>query len=128
MKLTTILLLFFCTAMQAETISWYGSFKSALYTAKNKNRPIFVVVVERNCDECRQLFAGTLREERIVREINEKTVPVIVTKEDENYPVELLYTLVYPTIFLLSPQEVIVKPPISGAIDANLLEKKIFDE
>jgi len=51
-----------------------------------------------------------------------------VTRENEDYPIELLYTLEYPTIFLLSPEEVLLKPPVSGAVDPALLEKEVFDE
>ena len=120
--------LLLCTILQASTIRWYGSFESALRASQSAKRPIFVVLVERDCDECRRLFVETLMQERIVRLVSEKTVPVIVTRENEDYPIELLYTLEYPTIFLLSPEEVLIKPPLSGKVDAALLEKEIFDE
>ncbi len=120
--------LLLCTILHASTIRWHGSFESALRASQAEKRPIFVVLVERGCDECRRLFVETLMQERIVRLVNEKSVPVIVTKENEDYPIELLYTLEYPAIFLLSPEEVLLKPPLSGKVDAALLEKEIFDE
>ena len=117
-----------CSILQASSIRWYGSFDSALRASQTENRPMFVVLVERGCDKCRELFVSTLMQKRIVRIVNEKTIPVIVTKENEDYPIELLYTLNYPTIFLLSPQEVLLKPPLAGEVDAKLLEEKLFDE
>ncbi len=128
MKLFIVAVTLLTTILQASTIRWYGLFESALRVSQAEKRPMFVVLVERECDECRRLFATTLMQKRIVRLVNEKTVPVIVTRENEDYPIELLYTLDYPTIFLLSPEEVLLKPPISGAVDAALLEKEILDE
>ncbi|BBG65254.1 hypothetical protein NNO_0551 [Hydrogenimonas sp.] len=117
-----------CSLLEASTIRWYGTFDAALEASRSSGKPMFVVLVERGCGECRQLFVSALRRERIVRLVNGKTIPVIVTKENEDYPIELLYTLEYPAIFLLSPREVLLKPPVTGAVDAALLEEKIFDE
>ncbi len=128
MRLSIVAVALLCTVLQAATIRWYGSYESALRASRAESRPMFVVLVERGCDECRRLFVESLMQERIVRLVNEKSVPVVVTRENEDYPVELLYTLEYPTIFLLSPEEVLLKPPLSGAVDATLLEKEIFDE
>ncbi len=114
--------------LQAETIRWYGSFDRALEASQRSGKPMFVVLVSRGCAECRELFATTLRDGKIVRRVARSYVAVIVTKENEDYPIELLYTLVYPTIFLLSPEEVLLKPPLSGMVDARLLEEKLLDE
>ncbi|WP_456401533.1 thioredoxin family protein [Hydrogenimonas sp.] len=115
-------------ALQAGGIRWHGSFDRALEAAQAQQKPMFVVLVARGCTDCRRLFATTLRDERVVRRVQREYVAVIVTKENEDYPIELLYTLVYPTIFLLSPEEVLLKPPLSGLVDARLLEEKLFDE
>ncbi len=112
----------------AQTIRWHGSFDGALAVSQKERKPMFVVLVQRGCKECRELFATTLREKRVVRLVNENTVAVIVTKENEDYPIELLYTLDYPAIFLLSPEEVLLKGPLCGIVDAKLLEKELFDE
>ncbi len=114
--------------LYGDTIRWYGSFDGALSTSLKSQKPIFVVLVERGCDECRELFTEVLMQKHIVEIVNTKTVPVIVTKENEDYPIELLYTLDFPAIFLLSPQEVLLKPPLTGKVDAALLEKELFDE
>ncbi|MCF6200869.1 MAG: thioredoxin family protein [Hydrogenimonas sp.] len=110
------------------TIRWYGDFDEALKASQSSRKPLFVVAVERGCSECRELFATTLMRKSVVAIVNSKTVPVIVTKESENYPIELLYTLSYPAIFLLSPDEVLLKGPITGAVEAALLEKELFNE
>ncbi len=123
-----LFVIFACTLTYAQTIRWHGSFDSALEVSQKENKPMFVVLVSRGCLECRELFATTLREKKIVVSINEKMVPVIVTKENEDYPIELLYTLEYPAIFLLSPEEVLLKGPLCGVVDAALLEKELLDE
>ncbi|WP_457593949.1 thioredoxin family protein [Hydrogenimonas sp.] len=114
--------------VHAQTIRWHGSFESALKAAQKLQKPIFVVLVERECPDCRTLFATTFRDENVVRLVSAKTVPVILTRENEDYPIELLYTLAYPALFLLSPHEVLLKGPICGIVDAKSLEKELFDE
>ncbi|BDY13650.1 thioredoxin family protein [Hydrogenimonas cancrithermarum] len=112
----------------ADTIQWMGSFDKALVLAQQSGKPMLVVLVTRECGACRELFATTFRDKDVVDLVNEKTIAVIVTEENEDYPIELLYTLVYPTLFLLSPQEVFLKEPLRGTVDASLLKEKFLNE
>ncbi len=128
MKRFIFFMLATATFLYGDTIRWHGSFEMALAASQKSQKPIFVVLVERGCDECRELFTEVLIQRRIVEIVNAKTVPVIVTKENEDHPIELLYTLDYPALFLLSPQEVLLKSPLTGRIDADLLEKELLDE
>ena len=105
----------------AEMIHWIGSFDAALEMSQARNRPMLVLLVKRACPSCRNLLATALRDEAVVSVVNARTVPVIVTKENEDYPIELLYTLEFPTLFLLTPDETFLAEPLRGEIDAPLL-------
>ena len=107
----------------AEMIHWIGSFDAALETSQARNRPMLVLLVKRACPPCRNLLAEGLRDERVVDLVNKHTIPVIVTKENEDYPIELLYTLEFPTLFLLTPDETFLAEPLRGEIDAPLLRR-----
>jgi thioredoxin-related protein len=121
-------LLLVSTLLHADMIHWMGSFDTALEKARRDRKPMLIVVVRHGCSQCRELFATTFRDNEIVQLVNNKTVPVIVTKENEDYPIELLYTLEYPTLFLLSPEENFLAEPIKGAADASLLKEKLLNE
>jgi hypothetical protein len=124
--------LFALSLAGAGHIGWYGDFDRALERARKSGRPMLVVLVKRGCAPCGRLVASLAADEALSRLIEEKTVPVLVTKENEDYPIELLYTLEYPTLFLLSPEENFLMAPMRGEADPSLLrrrlEKELFDE
>ena len=98
----------------AGHIGWGGDFDRALEASRKSGKPMLVVLVKRGCAPCGRLVAAMAADEALSRLIGEKMVPVLVTKENEDYPIELLYTQVYPTIFLLNPEEIFLMAPIEG--------------
>jgi hypothetical protein len=131
MRALTILL-FTLSLAGAGHIGWYGDYDRALEMAQKSGRPMLVVLVKRSCAPCGRLVASLADHEALSRLIDEKTVPVLVTQENGDYPIELLYTLEYPTLFLLSPEENFLMAPMRGETDPSLLrrrlEKEVFDE
>jgi hypothetical protein len=131
MRSVVVWMLGFCWVW-AGHIGWYGSFDKALQKARSCAKPMLVVLVRRDCPPCGELVAALAADGLMARLIDEKTVPVLVTKEYENYPIELLYTLEYPTIFLLSPEETFLMVPMQGSADLlrlrRRLEKEVSDE
>jgi hypothetical protein len=113
MKILATLWLAWAVAV-AGHIGWGGDFDRALEASRKSGKPMLVVLVKRGCAPCGRLVAAMAADEALSRLIREKTVPVLVTKENEDYPIELLYTLAYPTIFLLSPEETFLTAPIRG--------------
>ena len=126
------LLWLFALWLQAETIHWMGSFDAALKEAQSTGKPMLVLLVMHDCPPCRNQLASMSKENRIVELVNGKTIAVIVTKENEDYPIELLYTLEFPTLFLLSPEENFLMEPLRGETETPLLrrclEEKLLNE
>ncbi|NPA29951.1 MAG: hypothetical protein GXO33_07200 [Epsilonproteobacteria bacterium] len=124
--------LFLVSLCLAEPVRWQGKFDRALALSRQSGKPMAVLVIERGCEACKKVIADINADETLSRCINTRTVPVVVIKEYEDYPVELLYTLVYPTLFLLTPDERFLADPLKGPVDSarlrRLLEEKLPDK
>lgn len=71
-------------ATAAESVRWSKSYASATAEASRTGRPIVLVVGSRNCPWCRKLERTTLRDGRVVRELNNATVPLKIDSDDES--------------------------------------------
>ena len=113
-------------------IHWRGDYDRALAESRQSGRPMLVVLVRRHSFRCAEQLRRLGEDAALVRLLNRSFVPVIVTEENGAYPVELLYSTVYPTIFLLSPRETFLMPPLPGGADPSgvrmRLEEKLSDE
>ena len=122
------LLWLFVLWLPADTIRWMGSFDAALKESQKTGKPMLVLLVTRDCSPCRDVVVELSRANDVAELVNAKTVPVIVTKENEDYPIELLYTLEFPTLFLLSPEETFLMEPVRGEIEAPLLRRRLEEK
>lgn len=123
-----VILLLTALLSGAEPISWYGDFDRALRVSRQSGRPMLVVLVERGCRPCGDLLRRLASDGELVATISERTIPVLVTRENEDYPVELLYTLEYPTLFLLSPEETFLGEPVRGEVHLSVLRRLLEEE
>ncbi len=120
MKIFALLLTLLLTAWaDGERIHWYGMFDKALQESRMTGKPMLVMLVRRNCAPCSRMVAKALGDPRIVTWINRNAVGVLVTEGIGDYPIEMLYTLEVPTLFLLSPQETFLRPPLRGERNAE---------
>ena len=100
-------------------IRWHGVFDRALEESRATGRPMLVLLVRRNCAPCSRMVAKAMGDERVVRWVKEHAVAVLVTEGVGDYPIEMLYTLEVPTLFLLTPQETFLRPPLRGERNAE---------
>ncbi|WP_456450322.1 thioredoxin family protein [Hydrogenimonas sp.] len=130
MRLLAALLL--ASLCLAEPVRWQGKFDRALELCRQSGKPMLVLLIKRGCQTCTEAIARINADEKLAALIQKRTVPVLVTKEHEDYPIELLYTLEYPTLFFLTPDERFLAEPMRGVPDLfrlrALLEKEAFDE
>ena len=100
-------------------IHWYGDFEKALQESRKTGKPMLVMLVRRNCAPCSRMAANAMMEKRVVKWVNENALAVLVTEGSGDYPIEMLYTLEVPTLFLLTPQETFLRPPLRGERNAE---------
>ncbi|GAC1306485.1 MAG: hypothetical protein NVSMB14_12600 [Isosphaeraceae bacterium] len=71
-------------ATAADSVRWSKSYASATAEASRTGRPIVLVFGSRNCPWCRTQERTTLRDARVVRELNNATVPLKVDSDDDS--------------------------------------------
>jgi thioredoxin-related protein len=116
-------LIFILTILNANHVSWYGSFDKAHKEAIKQDKVLMVLLVKKDCNVCSDSIKTTFVNQAYVDKINKKFISVIVTREQkESYPIEMLYTFTYPTLFFLDNRELFVKDPIRGEITPDKLK------
>ncbi|WP_456451472.1 thioredoxin family protein [Hydrogenimonas sp.] len=109
-------ILFLCLAagwLMAEIV-WQPSYRVALEEAKKQNKPMMVLLVSHTCKWCRKLENRTLQNPEIVAFVNKHFVPVIVYREDRNFPTDRIRSSLVPTTFFLTPDEKNLIKPVMG--------------
>ncbi len=109
--------------LAGEWVHWLGDYRQALKVSQKTGRPLLVLMVSKDCGGCRKVLTTAFRDTQVAAWVNRHTVPVIVTKEFGNYPVEMLYTLDYPTLFLMDSEERFLKKPLKGAVEGRSLRE-----
>ena len=118
-----ILISLFTLTLNAAHVSWYGDFDKAHKQAIEKNKMLMVLLIKKDCDPCQEAIKTTFINQPYIDKINDKFISVIVTKnQKKSYPIEMLYTFTYPTLFFLDDKELFVCDPIRGEISPDKLK------
>ncbi|MBU1657603.1 thioredoxin family protein [bacterium] len=111
-------------SLRADTIAWYGNYDKAHQEAIKNKKMIMVLLVEENCMQCHKILQTTFMSQAYIRIINSLFVAVLITKgQKESYPIEMLYTMVYPSVFFLNTQELFVGKNIFGYVNPEDFHK-----
>jgi len=102
--------------VSASFVHWEGNYDTARQKAHKTHKPLLVFIVKQNSDNTREAIQTVFMNQPYVETINEKTVAVMVTYEvSQNYPVEMYYTTVFPTLFFVDAQkELFLRKPLYG--------------
>jgi len=112
--------------LSANHVSWYGSFDKAHKKALKDDKKIMVLVIEKDCKVCKEAIKTTFINQPYIDDINKDFISVIVTKnQKESYPIEMLYTFIYPTLFFLDNRELFVCKPLKGKITSERLKNHL---
>ncbi len=103
--------------LNANHINWHGSFDRAHQQAIKENKKLMVLLIKKDCNECKRTIIETFTNQPYIKEINDNFISIIVTKnQKESYPIEMLYTFTYPSLFFLDNRELFVCEPIRGEV------------
>jgi len=115
----------------ANHVQWMGNYDRALKKAHDTHKPLLVLVVAKDSPYSNTVIKNVLMNQKYVETINEKMVAVIVTYGgNENYPIEMYYTTVFPTLFFVDAQrELFLEKPLYGdEINRKNVEKSVKNE
>ena len=102
--------------VSADHIHWMGNYDQAHQKAYDMHKPLLLLVIAKDSPSSNTVVKNVLMNQQYVDTINNKMVAVIVTYEgSENYPVEMYYTTVFPTLFFVDAQkELFLQKPLYG--------------
>ncbi len=112
--------------LNASHVNWYGNFDKAHQKALRENKKLMVLLIKKDCETCKESVKTTFLNQPYIDEINGSFISVIVTKgQKESYPIEMLYTFTYPTLFFLDNRELFVCEPIRGEVTPERLKNHL---
>ena len=125
--------LLFCVAalVWGRPTGWMGDYEAALNRAQQEKKPLLILMVKPGCEACGGLLMQITEDEALAEKIAGSTIPLLLTKGMKRYPIEMYYTPVYPTLFLVDGQErFLIDPVVPVSLPAlrSVLEEKVFDE
>ena len=111
------------TVIQANHVNWQGNFDKAHQQALKENKKLMVLLIKKDCAPCKETVKDTFINQQYIDKINNDFVSVIITKDQKSsYPIEMLYTLEYPSLFILDNRELFVCEPIRGNVTPDKLK------
>ena len=121
-----LLLISLLTLLQADHVRWQGDFEKARAQAVQEKKALMVFLVNGNDTISMKMLTQSFRDQAYIPCINKNYVSILIHKDQSSsYPIELLYTLEYPSLFFLDTQELFTKETLSGYISAKTLEKHL---
>jgi len=100
----------------SDHIRWQNDFDAALFKAKAQKKEILLLVLKKECAECKKIFVEVFNDKEVQEEVNRKYIAVVAFFEDKNsYPIELFYTQAFPSLFFVSSKdESYLQKPLRG--------------
>lgn len=81
-----------------------------------------VLLIKKDSLTCKDTIKNSFIDQKYINNINKKYISVLITKgQNSSYPIEMLYTLTYPTLFFLDENELFITEPIRGDITPKKL-------
>lgn len=113
-------------SLNASYINWQGDYESAHREALAQNKSLLILLVNKNQKATQKLLQETFMNQPYIEEINKNFISILVTKgQKSSYPIELLYTLEYPTLFFLDKYELYSCTELSTEISPKTVSKKL---
>jgi len=105
----------YCYAFMIES-----SYSVAHIKALKEDKLLLVFLTKEGCEYCNNELTKILQNRKIGRAVENKALFVIVTKnQKDSYPIEMLYTTHYPTLFFLDNHELFYCETLEGEIKAT---------
>jgi len=124
--LKVLLFLLFPILLLANYVHWQGNYDEAFQEAHDKKKILLVLVVKRDSPSCNKIIKNIFMKQDYIEKINSDMVAVMVTYQGRlSYPIELYYTTVFPTLFMVNSQnETFLSEPLyEGNISVENLKK-----
>ncbi len=82
----------------------YSNYEEAFLVAKKNNKPMFILFSTKHCRWCRKLKETTLKDQEIIKRLNNEFIVLLLDKDLSIYPSKYKVTAV-PTIYITNKDE-----------------------
>jgi len=121
-----VIIFIFIFGLNASNVKWSGNFNTAYKQAIKENKKLMVLLCKQDNHICKKMLKTTFCNQIYIDEINKNYISVIVMKgQKESYPIEMLYTLLYPVLFILDNKELFICEPLTGKITPDRLQNHL---
>ncbi len=121
-----LLLVSLSALLLAGHVQWQGDFEKARAEAVKEKKGLMIFLIADNDKIAKQMLTQNFRDQSYIACINKNYVSILIQKDQSSsYPIELLYTLEYPSLFFLDNQELFSKETLRGYVSAKTLEKHL---
>jgi hypothetical protein len=94
--------------------------------AHREHKNILVLLLDKHTPQTNKIIQESFINQEYLGELKKKFIGVIVLKDTkESYPIELLYTQTFPSLFFLSTEELFLCEPLEGIITPQKIQKKL---
>jgi hypothetical protein len=108
-----IFLALIAVILSANHINWYGNYNKALEIAKREKKPLFVMLIKSNSKACKSIIKDYFTNKKFIDEFNQKYISVIINYDNQDYPIEMFYSQIFPTFFIINPKnEIFIRKPL----------------
>jgi hypothetical protein len=123
---TTLLALLFTLSLQASHVNWQSNFDKAHQRALQEHKNLLVLLIEKDASNSTELLRSTFMNQPYINTIKSQFIAILVIKgQKESYPIEMLYTFTYPSLFFLNSQELFIHDPIRGNINPKSIKSAL---
>lgn len=109
------------SANAAGYINWFYDYEAGHKEALKLEKPIILFLKDDISDESKKMFAKTFSNNEVIKYINKNFVSIQLPKETDKFPLELYYTLEFPTLFFATRYEILFGERIIGYVDSKTL-------
>lgn len=122
----TLFLILFTLSLNASHINWQSNFDQAHQKALKEHKHLLVLLIEKNSLISTELLRTTFMNQPYIKRLNAEFIAILVTKgQKKSYPIEMLYTFTYPSLFFLNSDELFLHEPIRGNINPKTVKSTL---
>jgi len=123
-----VLFLLLVPFIYASHISWQKDYETARKKAVVEDKNILVFLIEKNSPKINKIIQENFMNQEYIEEVESNFVSVIVkSNSKKSYPIELLYTTTYPSLFFLNSEELFLCDRLEGKITPKKLKEKLIE-
>ena len=117
----------FSIYLAANHVNWMGNYNKALIKANKESKPMLVLLIKNNSQECKDVVKNIFTNKNYIDKINNKYISVIINYDTQDYPIELFYSTIFPTLFFVdSKTETFIKEPLYSKNIVEQIVSKLF--